>query len=302
VNPTLKRLYFGAYPYNLIRSGNLHKYYQLLCNFEFLLGKIQHPEFGVQALIEDYDLLDDSDAKKHPAWNLEAVEWLRLIQGALRLSAHVLVEDPTQLASQLLGRLQGFDNPIIYSLLKPINQNQRFWLRPFKSGLIRPDSRLQRILTGHSSSINVIALTPDGKQIVSGADDGILKVWDLATGKELRSLSGHGNAVTAIIVTPDGKQVISGSKDGTLTVWNLARGQELFTMTEQDYLIETIAVTSDSKWVTTSGSSPANGWNTIIESFFHLIPGPRIIAWNLETREEGYFRPFKIRHYYCFGS
>ncbi|MEG4082768.1 WD40 repeat domain-containing protein [Microcoleus sp. POL10_C6] len=291
MNPTLKRLYFGAYPYNLIRSGNLHKYYELLCNFEFLLGKIQHPEFGVQALIEDYDLLDDSDAKNHPEWNSEVFAWLGLIQGALRLSAHVLVEDPTQLASQLWGRLQGFDHPIIHSLLQQINQNQRVWLRPFKSGLIRAGSRLQRIFTGHSSSINAIALTPDGKQIVSGADDGILKVWDLATGKELRSLSGHRNAVTAIIVTPDGKQVISGSKDGTLTVWNLARGEKLFTMTEPEYLIETIAVTSDSKWVTTSGSTTANGWNIIIESFiegfFHQhIPYPRIIAWNLETREK----------------
>ncbi|MEG3918101.1 WD40 repeat domain-containing protein [Microcoleus sp. T3_A4] len=281
MNPTLKRLYFGAYPYNLIRSGNLQKYYQLLCNFEFLLGKIQHPEFGVQALIEDYDLLDDSDPE-HPEWNSEAVKALRLIQGALRLSAHVLAEDSTQLASQLWGRLQRFDNQNIHSLLDHINQNQTVWLRPFKSGLIPSGSRLQRIFTGHRSSINVIALTPDGKQIVSGADDGILKVWDLATGKELRSLSGHGNAVTAIIVTPDGKQVISGSKDGTLTVWNLARGQELFTMTEQDYLIETIAVTSDSKWVTTSGLISTNGWNIIKKLFYRQ--NRRIIAWNLETR------------------
>jgi WD40 repeat protein len=248
------------------------------------LGKIQHPEFGVQALIEDYDLLDDSDEENHPEWNPEAVKALRLIQGALRLSAHVLAEDSTQLASQLWGRLQRFDNPNIHSLLEQINQNQTVWLRPFKSGLIPSGSRLQRIFTGHRSSINVIALTPDGKQIVSGADDGILKVWDVATGKELRSLSGDGNAVTAIIVTPDGKQVISGSKDGTLTVWNLARGQELFTMTEREYFIETIAVTSDSKWVTTSGSSLTNGWN-IIKNLGHS-QNHRIIAWNLETREK----------------
>ena len=49
-SPAKERVYFGVYPYNLIRSGNLQKYYQLLCNFDFLLGKIQHPAFGVQAL------------------------------------------------------------------------------------------------------------------------------------------------------------------------------------------------------------------------------------------------------------
>ncbi len=72
-SPALERVYFGKYPYNLISSGNLQKYYQLLCNFEFLLGKIQHPEFGVQALIVDYDLLDDSDEENHPEWNSVAV-------------------------------------------------------------------------------------------------------------------------------------------------------------------------------------------------------------------------------------
>ncbi|WP_158680480.1 hypothetical protein [Nostoc sp. 'Lobaria pulmonaria (5183) cyanobiont'] len=95
-----------VYPYNLIRSGNLQKYYQLLCNFDFLLGKIQHPVFGVQALIEDYDLLDDPEVEKHPDYNPEIVKALRLIQGALRLSAHVLMAQPTQLVSQLWGRLE----------------------------------------------------------------------------------------------------------------------------------------------------------------------------------------------------
>src|SRR3712207_6187201 len=47
---------------NLVKSkkpGHLEKYFQLLTDFDFLAEKIHHPEFGVQALIEDYDLIDE---------------------------------------------------------------------------------------------------------------------------------------------------------------------------------------------------------------------------------------------------
>ncbi|HEY9820213.1 MAG TPA: hypothetical protein V6D35_05455 [Candidatus Sericytochromatia bacterium] len=49
----------GRFPYSLVESGNLEKYYKLLTDFKFLTEKINHSEFGVQALIEDYDLIDE---------------------------------------------------------------------------------------------------------------------------------------------------------------------------------------------------------------------------------------------------
>lgn len=281
-NPALQRIYFGS-PYNLIhsgRSGDLQKYYQRLCDFKFLLGKIQHSEFGVQALIEDYDLLDDSELEKHPCHNPEAAKELRLIRGALRLSAHVLVEEPTQLASQLWGRLQDFDMSNIQSLLQQAKQNPRVWLYPLKSNLIPPDRGLLRILAGHQGSVNTVAVSSDGKQVVSGSEDGTLKVWNLATGKELVTLTGHKGAVTVIAVIPNGKQVISGSEDGTLKVWDLVKGQELFTLAKDKHIVGTLAVTSDCKWVILASLRKGR-----------IFLGSRywVTGWNLETREEKVF-------------
>jgi hypothetical protein len=81
------------------------KYFKLLSDFEFLTQKIEHPEFGVQALIEDYDLIDAPEATTDPEYDPENIKTLKRIQGALRLSAHILAKDKTQLAEQLLGRL-----------------------------------------------------------------------------------------------------------------------------------------------------------------------------------------------------
>jgi len=67
----------------------------------------------------------------------------------------------------------------------------------------------------------VTAVTPDGKQIVSGSVDDTVRVWDLASGQLVRTLTGHTNIVEAVAVTPDGKQIVSGSADHTVRVWNL---------------------------------------------------------------------------------
>ncbi len=71
-------------------------------------------------------------------------------------------------------------------------------------------------LTGHTSSVRVVALTSDGAKIVSGSDDKTLKIWDLATGKELATFTKHTNYVTLVQITNDCTKAISGSGDNTL--------------------------------------------------------------------------------------
>ncbi len=62
----------------------------------------------------------------------------------------------------------------------------------------------------------------DGKRAVSASYDHTLKLWDLATGRALRTLEGHSDSLCAVAVTADGKRAVSASSDKTLRVWNLA--------------------------------------------------------------------------------
>ncbi|MCF2147802.1 hypothetical protein IQ276_015505 [Desmonostoc muscorum LEGE 12446] len=261
-----RKAYLGRYPYNLVSSGNLEKYYQTLTDFEFLTAKINHPEFGVQALIEDYDLIDDAEALNNP----KKVKSLKLIQGALRLSAHILVTDKQQLASQLQGRLlHQKTSEEIQALLTQIKQKITTpWLCPLTPSLTPPGGRLLRTLTGHSNSVNAVAVTPNGQQVISASRDNTLKVWNLATGEELFTLTGHSDSVNAIAVTPNGQQVISASLDSTLKVWNLATGEELFTLTGHSDWVNAVAVTP-------------NGQQVISASRDRTIK-----VWNLATGEE----------------
>jgi tetratricopeptide (TPR) repeat protein len=78
-----------------------------------------------------------------------------------------------------------------------------------------------------------VAITPDGKQVVSASSDNTLKLWDLATGSELATLSGHSQSVNAVAITPDGKQAVSASWDDTLKLWDLLSGRVVATFWEQ---------------------------------------------------------------------
>ena len=281
----IQKAYLDRFPYNLVNSGNLAEYFQTLTDFKFLAKKINHPELGVQALIADYDLVDDPpqpplkrgenqppqpflERGENISLNPEKVKTLKRIQGALRLSAHVLAKDKTQLVEQLWGRMQGFDVPEIQQLLSQAKQSKTTWLRPLSASLTPPGGRLLRTLSGHSSLVNAVAVTGDGTRAISGSFDNTLKVWNLETGEQLLTLKGHSSSVNAVAVTGDGTRAISGSFDNTLKVWNLETGEELFTLQGHSDRVNAVAVTADGKRAL-SGSED----NTLK-------------LWNLETGEQ----------------
>jgi WD40 repeat protein len=86
---------------------------------------------------------------------------------------------------------------------------------------------LQRELLG-SERIRAMALSPDGKRIVSGGDDNMLRLWDVSTGQLVgRPLSGHTDLISSVAFSPDGKRIVSGSRDTTLRLWNASDGQPI---------------------------------------------------------------------------
>ncbi len=75
--------------------------------------------------------------------------------------------------------------------------------------------------------MNSVAVSPDGRRIVSGSEDNTVVVWDLETGTPVHRLTGHQAAVNSVAVSPDGRRIVSGSVDQTVVVWNLDTGQRL---------------------------------------------------------------------------
>jgi WD40 repeat protein len=74
---------------------------------------------------------------------------------------------------------------------------------------------------GHTGTVAALAVTPDGKRVVSAGHDKTVRVWETETGRELRCFRGHTSAVHAIAVSADGKTALSGAEDNTARLWEL---------------------------------------------------------------------------------
>jgi WD40 repeat protein len=127
----------------------------------------------------------------HPDYGYSADEpCLHLVRDAIRLSAHVLVRDRRQLASQLTGRLLGIDDNDIQTLLKQTAEKApRPSLWPLRGNLTPAGGPLIRILEGHSSYVTGVAITADGRRAVSASVDHTLRVWDLESGNRTRNFT-----------------------------------------------------------------------------------------------------------------
>ncbi|BAZ14198.1 hypothetical protein NIES4071_60380 [Calothrix sp. NIES-4071] len=76
-------------------------------------------------------------------------------------------------------------------------------------------------LKGHTAAVNAIAISPDGKRIVSASDDRSVCEWDIKTGKKLYSFTGQAGAVLSVAISPDNKMFASGCVDRKISSWHL---------------------------------------------------------------------------------
>ena len=106
---------------------------------------------------------------------------------------------------------------------------------------------------GHAAWVNSVCYSPDGKYIASGSDDKTVKIWEVETGRELRTLRGHSYDVNSVCYSPDGKYIASGSDDKTIKIWEAETGRELRTLNGYADQVYSVCYSPDGKYVA-SGS------------------------------------------------
>jgi serine/threonine protein kinase len=120
---------------------------------------------------------------------------------------------------------------------------------------------LEKTLTGHSDRVYSVVYSPDGRYLASGSVDNTIKIWEVATGKELRTLTGHSKEVLSVVYSPDGRYLASASDDKTIRIWEVATGKELRTLTGHSYRVYSVVYSPDGRYLASgSGDKTIKIW------------------------------------------
>jgi predicted nucleic acid-binding Zn-ribbon protein len=125
--------------------------------------------------------------------------------------------------------------------------------KAFAMSIVDPITRKEvRRMDGHQGMVMSLALTPDGRYVVSGSWDGTVQEWDLQSGESYQ-LTTHKNGAWSVAMTADGRYVISGGGDGKVRVWNREQGKEEKWLDAHKGPVWAVAVTPDGRYVVSGG-------------------------------------------------
>ena len=124
--------------------------------------------------------------------------------------------------------------------------------KPFREPSREPSQAQQnaplvRKLQGHVREVECCAFSPDGTLLASGAHDGSIRIWDVASGACLHRLSGHGQLVRVLAFHPHGHMLASGGADRTVRLWDPHEGQALQTLTGHTHEVIALSFNPDGR-------------------------------------------------------
>jgi WD40 repeat protein len=165
---------------------------------------------------------------------------------------------------------------------------------------------LTRTLQGHAEGVLAVAFSPDGKLLASGGWEGVVKVWDVASGREratldfpaLRKRLGAANpiCVESVTFSPDGRTLVTcvgvsmirekPAGAGEVTFWSTTNDRVVATLQGIDEMVRRVAFSPDGKLLATAGSSGSiRLWDTATYRAAGEMKGWLPIAFSPDGRE-----------------
>jgi Tol biopolymer transport system component len=117
------------------------------------------------------------------------------------------------------------------------------------------------------------AFSPDSQVLATGSRDKMVRLWEVASGKEIHCLRGHRQWIVNVSFSPDGKTLTSACAAGTVRVWDTATGKELraMTLTKEKGGASAVAFSPDGKILAWSSDTTVQLWDAATANFIQQL-------------------------------
>ena len=129
-----------------------------------------------------------------------------------------------------------------------------------------------RTLAGHEGPVASVAFSPDGKLALSTSyDEEVLKLWDVSTGKLVRTFMAAGAMLSSVAFSPDGHWALSGGN--ALKLWDIETGECVRTFSESGHWVQSVAFSPDGRFAVSGGQAPLKLWDIATGECLRMFAG-----------------------------
>jgi WD40 repeat protein len=153
------------------------------------------------------------------------------------------------------------------------------WLSGHAGQALAADVRRPELLLplGHTRPVNSVAMSRDGRRVLTGSGDQTAILWDTQTARPIRTFKGHTHGVTSVALSGDGKRVLTGSMDNSAILWEVETAKPLRTFKGHAGAVTSVALSGDGKRVLTgSMDNSAILWEVETARPLQTFKGPTL--------------------------
>ena len=141
---------------------------------------------------------------------------------------------------------------------------------------------------GHSDTVFGVSFHPEGKMLATAAADKFMKVFEVPSGKLLKSFEGHTHHVMDVGWTPNGKFLATAGADDLIKIWDFEKGEKV-----RDIKGHTKQVTrlsffgKNPHFLTAGGDATVRLWNADNGGAMRQFPGNTDFVYAVHASDDG---------------
>jgi WD40 repeat protein len=148
--------------------------------------------------------------------------------------------------------------------------------------------RVADLPTAHSDTVYGLAFSADGKLLASAGADKFVRVWEVPSGKAIKSMEGHTHHAMDVSWKADGKLLASAGADSTIRVWTYETGEQARSITGHTNQVNRVMFVGATPQVATvAGDMTARVWNAENSQAVRTFAGAKGFLQSLAVSKDG---------------